>query len=76
MKRQVDFALYVRTVGWQVGQNGAVSIQAFRDEMKQTYPFSDGWEVLSMEYIHLNPQGNDPEGLTFVVSLVKYKYDA
>jgi hypothetical protein len=74
MKRQVDVGLFVRTVAWGMAQNGAESKAMAIANLKREYPFKDGWEVISIQNVHLNPQGNDPEGLTFSFGLVKYEY--
>ena len=76
MRKQVDFTIVSRTITGMTNPNvGSMGLGDFRDYVKHTYPFSDGWEILSMESIHLNPTGLDPEGLTFVVYLVKYEND-
>jgi hypothetical protein len=77
IKKQVDTALFIRSIGAQSTANGAVSVEAARQELKTAYPPKNGWEVINTHYIPPRTSAETDAGLyTFAVFMGKYEYVA
>lgn len=68
MRKQVDFAVHVATLGSNVA-NGAMSSEQFTQFIKSRGHFGDGWEVVGpAQFIQ-----NTADGISVLITMVKYE---
>jgi hypothetical protein len=69
MKKQVDFAVRLLTLN-QGGINGGFTSQGATQKIMTEHPFSDGWEIESIQHVQLSA-----DGVSVLLLLVKYETD-
>ena len=69
MKKQVDFAVRLLTLN-PGGVNGGYTSRGATERILSEHPFSDGWEIHSVQNVQMSA-----DGVSVMLLLVKYEID-